>query len=62
MAVLCPGSMPVKVPEPSTDGEDLFLGYGKLVVLLVGFHVAAVLFWIYLLWSSGKKPKKVATD
>jgi hypothetical protein len=36
--------------------NDVFMGYGSLVQLLVGLHIAAFLFWILTLaFSRGSK-------
>lgn len=42
--------------EAKEGSTDLFMGYGTLVYILVGAHVAALLFWITMLFRS--TPKK----
>ncbi|PNH09144.1 hypothetical protein TSOC_004268 [Tetrabaena socialis] len=40
------------------SSSDLFQGYGTLVMILVGVHVAAFLFWIVLLVVNPANRKK----
>lgn len=42
--------------------SDLFLGWGNLVAILVGVHVAAFLFWIIMLLVSASSNRRKATD
>ncbi len=42
--------------------SDLFQGWGTLVAILVGVHVAAFLFWIIMLLVSASNNRRKATD
>lgn len=40
--------------------SDLFLGWGTLIAILVGVHVAAFIFWILMLLANERKSRKAA--
>lgn len=43
---------------PTTHHDDIFMGYGYLVAILVGMHVVAFLFWIYMVSKPSRASKK----
>lgn len=43
-------------------GSDLLMGYGSLVLILVGLHLVALIVWIGLTVFGDNKTKEVKND
>lgn len=43
-------------PSHATSADNL-MGYGTLITVLVGLHVAALLFWLIMTVFGGRTPK-----
>ncbi len=48
-------------PTP-TGHHDPWMGFGPVIVALIGLHVAALLFWLWKVTFGGGKRVKVAVD